>query len=96
MFSSYKTLITNISKGADQSFETVIKGTEKVKDNMSKGFEKMSEAFEYIGDGMEDIFKDLGSSTQSNGDTTITNNHGHVVIEGKVKSLKVNGVDFKV
>ena len=81
---TYKTVTTNMSK------------------KLTKSFEKMSEALSHTADSMGDIldeaFNDMGESSstteQNDGKTCITCNNGHVVIEGLVKSLKVNGVDL--
>lgn len=87
MFTSYKTVFTEIGKNFS-------KGASKIDKDLSKGFEKIAEAFEDIGDSIDDIFDGKEwSSTQNSGDTTITNNNGHIVIEGTVKSVKINGVD---
>lgn len=63
---------------------------------IDKAFDKISDAFDLLGDTFENITEcsDVPSSFQSTGDVTITNNNGHIVIEGKVKSLKVNGEDY--
>jgi len=85
---TYKTVTTNMSK--------------KINEKLTKSFEKMSEALAHTADSMGDIldeaFNDMGESSstteQNDGKTCITCNNGHVVIEGLVKSLKVNGVDL--
>lgn len=86
---TYKTVTTNMSKGLTKGFE-----------KMSEAFEAMGEVFEDIGDTIGEVGDDLhqkfGTMVQNDGSVCITNNNGHVVIEGKVKSLKVNGVDLEV
>lgn len=87
---TYKTVTTNMSK--------------KINEKLTKSFEKMSEALAHTADSMGDILdeafndiNDMGESSsteQNDGKTCITCNNGHVVIEGLVKSLKVNGVDL--
>jgi hypothetical protein len=65
----------------------------KFNESMDSLFEKVEEVMDSLDDD-----EDAGNSSsyQSSGGTTITNNNGHIVIEGKVKSLKVNGVDVEL
>jgi len=85
---TYKTVMTSMSKELNKG--------------LTEGFNKIDEAFESLEEALDNTFKELGDelkgtkTEQNDGDTCITNNKGHVVIEGTVRSLKVNGVDLEV
>jgi N-acetylneuraminic acid mutarotase len=75
----------------------------KFNESMDSLFEKVDSIFEDVEKVVDSVDEDdaewqkgNSSSYQSSGGTTITNNNGHIVIEGKVKSLKVNGVDVEL
>ena len=87
MYNYTKKIIKTTSKGFEKAMDSF-------GDSMDKMFEKMDDVFDKVGDVMEEATIDATSTTsyQSDGQVTITNNHGHIVIVGKVASLNVNGV----
>lgn len=54
----------------------------------SKTFKSMDATFASLGEEMDEAMADV--EKQTSGGVTITNNNGHVVIVGKIKSLRVN------
>jgi hypothetical protein len=64
--------------------------TYKVGKSLEKVFDKMGETFEEMGNAFAEMEED------NEDDVTITNNRGHIVIVGKVVSLNVNGVTYKI
>jgi hypothetical protein len=78
-------------------YKTASKKLEKTIDSITEPLEKIFEKFDDIFNEADcDDPGDSESSVQSDGQVTITNNHGHIVIVGKVASLKVNGKDYDI
>lgn len=76
-------------------WKTVSYTSKKMGKSLDKVFDKMSDMFEEMADAMdEDAFDGLVDS--NHGEISITNNHGHIVIVGRVLSLNVNGITYDV
>jgi len=79
-----KTIKTIITKGS----------TDSLNESMGKLFEKFNDVFDKADEAVVD--ESSITSCQNDGEVSITNNHGHIVIVGKVASLNVNGVSFEI
>jgi LytS/YehU family sensor histidine kinase len=73
-------------------------------EKFDSAFEKMGDAFKETEGIFESILEDnaddaLCSSISANSDQgaiSITSNNGHIIVEGKIKSLKINGKDISL
>lgn len=82
--------------------KTLDKGMDSVFESMGTVFDKMGELFTDIDleddDEVEETVVDPKcasfSTLSDDGVIRITNNNGHLVIDGTLKSLKVNGANF--
>jgi len=96
----WKTTTTKkiISKKLDKGMDSVFDSMNTVFDNMSDLFKDKEEESEDDSESQDDSDLKCTAFTVLSDDNIIriTNNNGHVVIEGVIKSLKVNGVDFDV
>jgi hypothetical protein len=84
--------------------------TKKISKTLDKGMDSIFESFNSACNQMNELFEDADldddedetedlkcasfSTLSDNGTIRITNNNGHIVIDGSLKSLKVNGVDY--
>lgn len=83
--------------------KTLDKGMDSVFESMNTTFDKMNDLFKDIDleddeDEVEETVADPKcasfSTLSDDGIIRITNNNGHLVIDGTLKSLKVNGANF--
>ena len=83
--------------------KTLDKGMDSVFESMGTAFDKMGDLFTNIDleDDDDEVEETVGdpkcasfSTLSDAGIIRITNNNGHIVIDGTLKSLKVNGANF--
>jgi len=73
------------------SFKSVFTGLEGVSKSLSEFGEQLDKSMEEIEKGITNFESTITQVGDQKLD--ITSNNGHVIVEGPVKSLKVNGTD---
>lgn len=82
------TTIRKMSKKSKGKLDSVFESMEPL-------FEKMTDALDLDDDDDEER-EDPDCCAMADGVVSITTNKGHVVIEGELKSLKINGTDISL
>lgn len=76
--------------------------TTKIEEKLDSVFESMEPLFEKMADALDldddddEEREDPDCCAMTDGVVSITTNKGHVVIEGELKSLKINGTDISL
>jgi hypothetical protein len=83
MYKTTKTT-TTYKKALGKSFDAVF-------DSLKDTFDKASDLFSDVSDDEDET--PFGCAI-NDGTVSITSNNGHVVVEGDIKSLKINGKDI--
>lgn len=81
----YKKTTTTYRKALGKSFDAVF-------DSFKDTFDKASDLF----DGIRDAEESDDCCAMNDGTVSITSNKGHVVVDGDIKSLKINGKDYSL
>lgn len=96
MWSTITTKVKSINIDGSKLNKDLDKGMDSIFKSMDTTFKNMGDLFNDIADAeVENTNSTTASFTVHSDDSAIniTNNNGHIIIEGSVKSLKVNGTE---
>lgn len=90
-----KTTTTFFGEKASKKLDVAFEKFDAAFEKMGDAFKETGNVFESILEGDENDTTCASLSTNSDqGAISVTSNNGHIVIEGKIKSIKVNGKDI--